>query len=285
MTLDSLCGQYALERDIAPDTAKWLGYVANNYGRWLKHAATVADLADSPLNEWLAALIADGLSRRTVRGYRGAIVMLWRYAYELGSLEHLPRRLRKIKVDPLVPCAWSEDELVRLLEQAIGFAGAYRCGVRRSTFWVALILAIWDTGLRIGDLLRLDRSQVNDDGVGTVVQRKTNWPIVFQLSPRTLALLKEVTQDDRATIFGGVICRKTVFVTFKRIATAAGLAGGTKKIRKSGATAVERATPGAAMAYLGHRTPGLAYQYYVDPRLVGEKKPMPPPLSPPNDAA
>ena len=39
---------------------------------------------------------------------------------------------------------------------------------------------------------------------------------------------------------------------------------------------IELVHPGAAMALLGHRTPGLAYRHYVDARQVSRSKPTPP---------
>lgn len=281
MTLDSLCAEYTSARDVAPSTTKWLRYVAARYSRWLGHAATTADLSDSSLNQWLAALLVEPVARRTARSYRGALVMLWRFAVEENLIDSPPRRLRLVKVDPIVPCAWTEGEVLRLLDQAKCMRGCYPCGVGRCTFWVAIILAIWESGLRIGDLLGLRRDQVNADGVGVVVQRKTGWPITFQFSARTMSMIRELESDDRPLIFGDVLCRDWIFTVMRRLAKSAGLSGGTKKIRKSGATAVERSHPGAAMAYLGHKTPGLAYQYYVDPRLVGGAKVTPPPLEPP----
>lgn len=280
MTLDCLCGQYAAQRDVAPNTAKWLRYVAARYSRWLGRQAEASDLSDESLNAWLAALLAEPVARRTARSYRGALVMLWRFAIETDLIDAQPKRLRRIKVPPLVPCAWTEQEVLRLLDQAMAMLGRYRCGVARSTFWAALILAIWESGLRIGDLLGLRRDQVNADGIGVVVQKKTGWPIVFQLSSRTMRLIRELESDDRPLIFGKIICRKSVFAAMRRLTKSAGLSGGTKKIRKSGATAVERREKGSAMAYLGHKTPGLAYQFYVDPRLTGQQKPTPPPLMP-----
>lgn len=281
MTLDSLCGQYARERDIATGTAAWLRYVAGRYSRFLGRPATIADLSDDSLNAWLAALLAEPVARRTARSYRGALVMLWRFAVDAGLLDALPRRLRLVKAAPLVPCAWTEQEVLRLLDQATAMLGRYPCGVARSTFWVALIRAIWESGLRIGDLLRLRRDQIDQSGRGVAVQNKTDWPIVFQFSERTMTLIREMESDGRPRIFGDCLSRDWVFTIMRRLTTAASLSGGTKKIRKSGATAVERLHPGAAMAYLGHKTPGLAYQYYVDPRLAGGAKVTPPPLDTP----
>jgi hypothetical protein len=40
--------------------------------------------------------------------------------------------------------------------------------------------------------------------------------------------------------------------------------------RRTGATFVERDHPGAAMRYLGHKSPGLAYRHYVDRSKLGD---------------
>lgn len=284
LPLSNLAERYATERDIAPATGCWLRYVAGRYSVHLGRIALATDLTDDAVNAWLAALLKENLARRTVRGYRGALVMLWRFAVEIGLLDALPLRLRKIKVPKLIPTACDEGEAARLVAQALGLPGFYQCGVRRSIFWVGLILAIWDSGLRIGDLLRLRKDQVGKDGTGCIVQHKTGWPKVFRFREKAMEAIREVcaaTGDSNPLIFGGVISRKTVFVTFRRIADGASFKGGTKLLRKSGATALERQTPGAAMLYLGHQTPGLAYRHYIDPRLLGDGggSAMPPPLA------
>lgn len=279
MHVEELLRRYAEARDIERGTLNWLSLIVARYSRHLGRAAVLDDFSDENVNAWASAMIESGeLARRTIHSYRRGLLILWRYSDETGLVANRPGRLRKIKTPKLIPTAWSAEQVGVLLQTAMALDGFYRCGVNRATFWAAVILAIWDTGLRIGDLLRIGREHVGEDGVGCLVQKKTGWPLMFRLSPPAAEMVLRIRHDSRERIFGDVVSRKTAFATFRQIARAAGLSGGTKKIRKSGATAVEAASPGAAMAYLGHKTPGLAYQYYVDPRLIQQTRPTPPPL-------
>lgn len=73
---------------------------------------------------------------------------------------------------------------------------------------------------------------------------------------------------------------KVLWYWFDKITEAAGVNGSAKWVRRTGATRVEQHQPGSAMAYLGHKTAGLAYQHYVDARQIQSNRPMPPPIDP-----
>ncbi|MDE2102411.1 MAG: tyrosine-type recombinase/integrase [Patescibacteria group bacterium] len=278
MTLENLAARYALERDVEPGTHAWLKYVARRYGRFLGYIPTVADLNDDSVNAWLASLLEAGLARPTVKGYRGALVMLWRYAAEIDENQKLPRRLRRVKAPKPIPTAWTMQEVGLVLAQAKALTGYYRCGVGRAEFWVAVVLALWDSGVRIGDLLKLKWDDIGEGGVVVIRQRKTEWPVRFRFQPNTLAAMRAIERKGSRYIFGGVVCRKWLFVTFKSLAKSAGLTGTTKKIRKSAATAVEGVQRGAASQFLGHKTTTMARDHYVDIRLLPLEQPSPPPL-------
>jgi hypothetical protein len=80
----------------------------------------------------------------------------------------------------------------------------------------------------------------------------------------------------KTLLFAGLLTRRPIQVQFAKLVRGAGLQGSTKWLRRSGATWCEVHQPGSAMAFLGHRTPGLAYKHYVDPRFVQRDKPRPP---------
>lgn len=279
MHVKDLLRRYAQDRDAGRGTVNWLSYVIGLFERHLGRTMELGDLTDELVNDWTSAMLdAEILCRRTVHSYRRGLLTLWRYAEEAGHISTRPNRIRRIKVPKVVPSAWTAEQVGKLLNSALALDGYYRCGVQRATFWAAVVLVIWDSGLRIGDVLRLTVDQVSADGVGCLNQKKTGWPIVFRLSPPAVQAIEAIRGGGRKRIFGDVISRKTAFITFRKIAAHAGLSGGTKKIRKSGATAVERQMPGAAQGYLGHRTPTMAYEFYVDPRLLESARQLPPPL-------
>lgn len=278
MSVRDLLNRYAEQRDADPSTVKWLLVILRKFELHLGREASIDDLVDSTVNEWSAAMLsAEKLARRTVHSYRRGLLILWRFAIEAGLTDKPLFRLRRIKLPKLIPRAWAQVEAERLLPQSKNLRGTYKCGISKASFWLALLLAIWDSGLRIGDLLRLKFSDFNAVGIGCIVQKKTGWPKPFNFSRTTMLAIEATRTDGRELVFGGIVSRKTIYKTMRRLSKAAGLSGGTKKLRKSGATAVEVNRRGGATSYLGHQDQQMAYDFYVDPTLLNDSI-QPPPL-------
>lgn len=278
MKLKELVKLYAEQRDADLSTVKWLLVILRKFELHLGREAEIVDLTDSAVNGWSAAMLSDNkLARRTVHSYRRGLLILWRFALDENLTDRPVYKIRRIKLPKLIPRAWSQTEAESLLPQPKSLPGTYPCGIRKSSFWLALLLAIWDSGLRIGDLLRLKFSDFNASGVGCVVQKKTGWPKPFKFSHATMLAIAAIQTDGRQLVFGEIISRKTIYKTMRKLSKAAGLAGGTKKLRKSGATAVEMKRRGSATPYLGHQDQQMAYDFYVDPTLLNDSI-QPPPL-------
>lgn len=277
-SLRDLLAAYTLSHDLAPTSRQQLRLTIDRYERWLGRAGTVLDLEDDSCNRWLQSMQDSGLSRTTVRGQRANLLTLWRWACEECGHDVWPRRVRKIRAPVPIPEAWSECQMRSLLTEAAKQHGRFkRSRVRRADYWRALILVAWDSALRLGDLLRLRFDQVGDDGCVVLQQSKTGWPIVCRLRPETVAAVQVIRLPPRDRVFGDGLSRGHLFREFRLIVKAAGLVGGTKRIRRGAATAVERLMPGSAQRQLGHRTPGLAARHYIDPRLLGgDGRPRPP---------
>lgn len=100
-------------------------------------------------------LRAGGRCPRTVNNYRLDILAVWREAHDSGWIRAEPpsaRRLRKLKEPTRVPRAWSIEEMRRIV------AACDHVRVRRGwggPHWKALILAAYETSLRIGALTRV----------------------------------------------------------------------------------------------------------------------------------
>lgn len=286
MNLHQLIDRYATGRDVTPGYVQQLRLAVAKFEGFLGRSAGLADLADDPVNRWMVALLKANLARRTVRSKRGHLLVLWRFAYAESLTNVAPRKLRQVSCPKLIPEASEPQAVARLLDVVAKIPGVFRRSrVPRAAFWTALILLTWESGLRLGDLLKLQRGQISSRGVLGVIQNKTSWPLVCQLSPECMAAIAATFPPERKRIFGDALSRGRMLIEFRKIAREAGFPGGTKRIRKSGATAVERLQPGAATAYLGHQSPTVAYQFYVDPRLAQRDKRSPPRLDRPTDAA
>ena len=280
MLLAAYVERYALETALGPRTVEnYRGSVAR-FSHWLGHPARMADLTDDAANRWLVAILDRGRSPKTAKNERNALLALWRAAYESRLVERRPDRIRKIRVPVSLPEAWDERQLVALLAVAALLPGKLRrWRLPKAAFFRALILAGYDSGLRLADLLALRWDQIGADGSVAVLQQKTRWPILARLRPETLAALDQIGREGQPLVFGGVISRRQLFAHFGRLVRLAGLSGGTRKLRRSGASLLERVCPGAAQYYLGHRGPNLAARYYIDPRVAGQNRPLPPPLA------
>jgi site-specific recombinase XerD len=274
-----------LERELGQATVRLYWFVVKRFDKALGRPAKLTDLNDDTVNRWLLSLHASGLAPDTMRSYRRCLLSLWRAAHEWGLLKKQPGRVRKIKRPDRVPICWSPEELTTILATCSKLAGTMRrdLRIRRSAFWRAYVLVGYETGLRLSDLLALEWKQVADDSKTSVVlQQKTRKRIAFRLSESTQAAVAETQPGERRKIFGDLISKQNAQEYFKAILCTAGLPGSSKWLRRSGATSCEIEHPGSAMAYLGHKTPGLAYECYVDPTKIQHAKPLPAPIELPN---
>lgn len=109
---------------------------------------------------------------------------------------------------------------------------------------------------------------------GTIVKEYRNanmtyTPSVRAMRPRTRAAVLALP---------GVVplawpgAPKNFYRAWRELRTTARVDGGAmQRLRRSSASEVERVTPGAAAAFLGHATPGLAERCYIDPRIAGPR--------------
>lgn len=278
LTLKELSENYFSERDCGKGHRDGVRLVVKWFGEFLHRTATVGDLTDENVNAWLTSMVDRGLSRRTVRGRRVILLSLWRAAFEDGKVDAFPRRVKKINVPRLIPSAWTPQQVGAILKACDSVDGYFkRSKVKRSTTLRASVVAFWHSGLRLGDMMRLKWSDIGDDGSVAVVQNKTGFPHACCFPPEAMAAIAPLRGPGRTYVFRDVVSYSRLKVYFRIVVRSAGLRGGTKKLRKSGATAVEKASPGSAPKYCGHR-PGsmVAYQHYVDPTLLGGNSVQPP---------
>jgi len=279
-TLREFLPRYAAERGIRVRSITSISSRLASLEQMLARPATLDDLNDTTMNLWTSRLLEAGIRPVTVRGYRGAALALWRAAYELHFLETRPGRIRKIRVKPTVPECWTASQLVQVLEAFRKLHGQMQSDLtlRRATFWTAFVLIGYYSALRFGDMLSLRWDQIQD-GVIVLQMSKTSDVIACRLPSDALEALDKIRHIDRSLVFGELINSKNLCSLFRRVLRAHDLPGSIKWLRRTSATLLERTYPGAARAHLGHRTHGLAYKHYVDPRLLQQNKPIPPSIS------
>lgn len=273
--LISFAYRYWATRDASIGWQNQLRYVVVHFSKFIGRPATFDDLTVDNVNAWIAEMCASKLSKQSCRSKRRVLLVLWRAAADRDLAPMLPeRKIRKVKAPPLIPKAWTADEMRRLIATCRELRGP-RNGDFPARFWLAFVLVAYNTGLRLSDLVRLRFDDIGADGGFTIIQQKTGFPVTCHLKPATLAAVANLAgRGDR--IFAYHL--QTMQAQFKHIVRRAGLVGSIKTLRRTAATLCECATPGSASALLGHRDPALAVRHYLDPRQVQASKALPPEL-------
>jgi integrase len=281
--LDFLLNHYILERPLSPKAIE-CGYstAIRSFERFLKRPAKLSDLTAPQVNSFIAAL--DGTrAPHTVHDHRRTLLMLWRFAFEVGVLAELPRRVRKVKLPRLKVEGWDTEQVGRLLATADTLAGSFkRTGIERRLWWQAFILAAWYTGLRLSDVLAIEFRQIAslDDGSGrlTVIMEKTGDAIHRAFPPDAMAAIRAcmASGSQRELCVPLWVCQRYFHREAKLLIHAAGLCGSLKYLRRGSASEAERLRPGAGRQHLGHRTAGLFETNYRVDRITQQEITLPP---------
>jgi len=275
MTLAEFFTQtYSLERDITDSTRKFFLLKIVQFTRWLGHHATLDDLTSHTVNRFIAHRITER-ARETARGERAVLHALWKAAFDAGLKEDRPDRVRVVKRSLKPVEGWDSPEVSRLLAVATNLTGCFRGhDVERAAFWRAVILTLYDSGLRLGDLLAIDAAQLHPPSF-TVIQSKTRKPVVVTLSPSTWEEVAAIHPKRRKKPFGDVLCRRYFFDVFAELCDKAGLAGRTKMLRRTSGSLVERLHPGEGHLHLGNTRQVFDQHYHI--RRLTDKPPRLPP--------
>lgn len=278
MRFPELASRYARAHGLRNGSAEQLhvaARVVDNFG--LDNALTVT--ADD-LNRWLDCYTAT-VAAWTSHSKRRCVLTLLRFAADEGLRPPIGK-VRPVRRPELIPTAFLLDDLRAMISAADSMRGNYRmCSIPKRLWWLSFLHAAYDTGLRLGDLLSLERDWICSSRRLYIVQSKTSQQHVVEIRPGTMALIDESmgTSPGRALIWPLWCGQDRWYGHFKRLRESAGLgAGSSKWIRRSSASYTEKAQPGCGSRHLGHRTPGLFERHYRDPRICGQEPTIPPPL-------
>ena len=281
--MEFLTRHYRESHDIAPTSINnsYRSAVAS-FEAFLKRPAALADLNPATVNSWLAWLL-ERVSRETAHTHRRILLVLWRAAYEVEALAEYPRRVRPIKRPQRIIEGYDTEQMAELLRAADTLTGTFRQNsIERRLWWVAFLLVAWSTGLRLGDLLRIERGWVKpgEDGSGrlSLVMSKTGHVIHRLLPPNAMQALERLVLSGkpRKLCFPLWLDRREYFREFKALAESAGLPGSSKWIRRGSASEVEKLSAGMARYHLGHRSAQMFDLAYRVDRIVGSHVPLPP---------
>lgn len=196
---------------------------------------------------------------------RAILVSIWRWAYDIGVVDSLPRGLVKIKSARRPTRAWTLEQCCTAVKGTFGITDKIRGkGVTFGLFLRAWMLLGYEVGARQGDLWELRAADFDGDVVRWS-QSKTGEPHLRPLSPACLTAVRamlEKSPDGR--VLGWAMTKSAARRRLRAYLRSIGMDGTSKWLRRSGATHVEMQNPGKGKLHLGHKTPGLAERAYID---------------------
>src|SRR5690606_5123646 len=131
-------------------------------------ARPVTDLTNVAVCAALADRLKEGRSPYTANKMLRHLRALANFAHELGVLEK-PLTCRALPVRRSSPRAWTVEEIGRLLRAASNRSGATE-GIRARVWWSALVLALYETGVRIRGLMSVRRACVQMESRKLIVE-------------------------------------------------------------------------------------------------------------------
>jgi integrase len=244
--------------------------------QWLGRPAVLSDFTDDRMSAYLQHCYDIGLAGASVSKEANNVLALWRYAAKRRLVAREPDIETPSYAAP-VPDSFSPEE-VQAIYDAAGKLQGLSYNVPRSLLFQGLVLTIYDSGERVGALLKCKWEDLSD-GWLTVhgsYRKSKKAGKRFKLRPETVAVtdrIRVVSTSDK--IFGWQGNYTYIWRVFGKVLTEAGLPdhrrGKFHKIRRTVASQYE-AAGGNATQLLGHSNRRVT-EAYLDTRIV--KTPQP----------
>lgn len=265
---------YFLFRSLAQGSEYRVGRAVAVFAIYLERAASLSDLDDERVSEWIRWL-QSRYAPKSVVGFRGDLLSVWRDCAGRGLCTP-PNRVRRVKKPEPLPIAWTNQEKSRLVTRTRSLRGTFPNGVSRAEYCEALVLAINDTGLRRSDIWRLRREQVRADGSIPMRQHKTSFTHEPRMRPETAAKFLRLPGDPPLAC---PYASPSGFYKFWKTVTAGAEIrhGALQQMRRTGATHLAITHRESVQRYLGHRTAEMA-RHYIDESIAQPQHFLPPPM-------
>jgi integrase/recombinase XerD len=182
--------------NLSAATLGWYGYRLERLVRWTGDPKAIA-LTTDQLRAWLIAVRAGEEGRRTadtyVEGHRRSASALLNWAVREGQLRRSPlEKIRRIRVERKELATLTADEVARMIatQSTATFTG------RRNR---AILALLYDTGIRVGELVALRREDLDLEGRTLRVRGKAKRDRRVPLSAELLRVLGPYLGDARAS--------------------------------------------------------------------------------------
>ena len=233
----------------------------------------LTDLTDEQVTSYMQWMLDQGFSRATVNSNRSVIIATWRFTYRKKLVDRLPD-VDKLKEYRRLPVAWSIEQMGQMLAACASRPGMVG-DIRAADFWPALLLLLFDTGLRLKATLSIERGHVDLDTRWLIVPAENQKQAAeqrFLLSPQTVEAIRLVWEPPRRLLFPWPWSEPKIWKQYGKIIAQAGLPNGPKskfhKLRKTCASHIAKvAGIDAASRQLGHSGESITKRY-VDPTIA-----------------
>jgi hypothetical protein len=230
-SITEIAERYIASHDVSDGHAKEMRGHAKRYG---------SDLTYDALNANLKALRQLGRSDSYIRNRRVYVLMLWRFAASLDILPDPPMsKIMKVRRRDFVPRGYVARHVAQLVDVAGRLRGRYASGITRADWWTSFILAAWDTGLSVCDMLAVVRSWIGADGEFVTVRHKTGKRVKVGFHESTLAVIDGTFPPERKLIWPLTISREMMRKTFHELVESAKVGGSLKWLRSGSGTSVD----------------------------------------------
>jgi len=247
--------------------------VVRRLGWFAGHDVIVDELSDDLIERFMVWRRGQ-VQAITVNGDRATLLALWREAWRKKLIDMLPRDIRKLKVPKRLPVAWTTEEVSRLLTAAAQEPGLVGV-IPARLFWPALMLLVYDSGLRIGAIRQLHALDLDAGGFvsARAETQKQLTEQAFSLHADTLAALAMLPAEREMLLPIPWTDKAPINRRLRRILGRAGLPSTSRdlfhKLRRTHGTRVcDRFGDEVARRQLGHSTVALTRASYIDPRQL-----------------
>ena len=275
MQLDELFATYSALRLLGRSESNRHQYKISlsRFSKFLQRRPVAADLTDINVAGLMQSLLDKGRSPATCNKARDHLTALWRFASRHRIVDTWPE-VQPLPEPERIPVAWTIDELNLLLDYIATLDGMIS-GTPASDWWTALILVLWDTGERIGAVLKLRWCDVRLAS-GTLIFRAETRKgrtrdKMHALHPDTVVRLRRLAHHP--VVFKWDRSYTLIWTHFGRMLERAGLPADRKskfhRIRKTAASYYKRAG-GNPTELLDHSS-AKTTAAYLDPTIIGHQ--------------
>ncbi len=279
--IDSRNQDRPIGHELSPATRTHYVECVNSFRRHLGREPIINDLRPEYVNQLLAKLLESGLSPYSVKSVRTGLRALMRFAKREGIIDVDPERLRRVHCPRLEVKGFGEASMLHLLAYVATLRGKVRnVGARKSVYYTAMLLTMWNIGCRVGDVPRIEVAKFDPNGrlwVFEVKTRKSRWHRLHDTTTQAIAACI-AESPERELIWPGHRTGRALGFWFSETIKRAGLSGTSRFIRRGASSELDRAQPGMGWRFLNHSCPRVFEDHYRDTEICQDDALAPPEL-------